>query len=128
MVFKIAVIAAVCCIAALSFKKINESISVLIVISADVIITAFILSHFISAADDISRLFSFTGLNASYLKIMFKCLGISLVAGFAADICEDASYHALSSQIILAGKVSVLLLSLPLFEAVLKMCIGMIKG
>lgn len=128
MIFKIAIIAVVACIAALSFKQTKENVSVLIIIGASVIAAAFIVSELVSAIDDISEIFSYTGLNASYIKILFKCLGISLVATFASDICEDGGYTALSTQIILAGKMAVLMLSLPLFRAVLQMCIGLIKG
>ena len=128
MMFKIVLIACIACIFALSFKKINESVSVAILIAGTVILAVFIITHFVGAFNGMSEMVSATGINSSYLKILFKCLGISFVACIAADICEDAGYTALVSQIMLAGKVSVLLLCLPLFEAVLKMCIGIIRG
>ena len=128
MIFKIVLTACMACIIALSFKRINESVSVAVLIAGTLILAVFIITRFVSAFNGMSEMFVFTGLNCAYLKILLKCLGISLVAGIGADICEDAGYTALVSQIMLAGKVSVLLLCLPLFEAVLKMCIGFIKG
>ena len=128
MVFKIALTVCIACIAALSLKKVNATISAAILIACTVIVSALILSHFVSAFDDISALFQISGLNTSYLKILVKCLGISLVAGLAADICEDAGYTSVVSQIMLAGKMSILLLCLPLFRSVLEICIGLIKG
>ena len=128
MIFKIVLTASVSALLALSFKKRHEHISVLIVVAATLMISAFMLSSLMSAFDDVAALFSMSGLNASYLKMLLKCLGISLLASLAGDICEDAGYQSLASQIILAGKMCILLLCLPLYKDVLEICIGLIKG
>ena len=52
-----------------------------------------------------------------YIKIVFKCLGVIYLSQFAADYCKDCGENAIASQVILAGKVSVLVISLPLFKA-----------
>ena len=128
MIFKIALTVCIACMAALGFKKISAGVSVGILVACTLMVAAFVLSHFVGALEDITALFQVSGLNISYLKVLFKCLGISFVAGLAADICEDAGYSALVSQIMLAAKVSVLLLCLPMFRSVLEICVGLIKG
>lgn len=127
MIFKISAIAVITAILALGLKKTNENYAVLVLIAGGIAASAFIVSALINAAGDMSELFSYTGADSTYLKILLKCLGISLITEFAANICEDASYKALSGQILLAGKVAVLAVSLPVFKAVLEMCIGLIK-
>ncbi len=52
-----------------------------------------------------------------YIKIVFKSLGVIYLSQFAADYCKDCGENAIASQVILAGKVSVLVISLPLFKA-----------
>ena len=53
-----------------------------------------------------------------YIKIIFKSLGVTYLAQFAADYCKDCGENAIASQVILAGKISVwLVISLPLFKA-----------
>ncbi|MBE6817994.1 MAG: stage III sporulation protein AD [Ruminococcaceae bacterium] len=128
MIIKIAVLAAVTAIAALSFKRINESVSVIIIIAASVMIAAFILANMVNAIGDFSEIFTYTGMNGTYLKVIIKCLGISLVAELAADICEDAGYTSMAAQIILAGKIAIVMLALPLLKAVLEMSMGLIQA
>ena len=128
MILKIAVLAAVAAIAALSLKKINEGLSIFVLIAASVMIVAFVIANMVNAIGDISEIFAYTGMNATYLKVIIKCLGISLVAEVAADICEDGGYCSLSAQVILAGKIAIIMLALPLLKAVLEMSMGLIQA
>ena len=59
---------------------------------------------------------------------MFKTLGICFLAQFAADSCRDAGESALASKVELAGKISILVLSLPLFEDIAQTALGLIGG
>ena len=43
------------------------------------------------------------------------------MAQFAAEICKDAGYGAVGSQIELFGKVSILFVSMPVLLALLQM-------
>lgn len=51
------------------------------------------------------------------MKILFKMIGITYVADFAAGICKDAGYGAISSQIEFFGKISVLATGTPVLLA-----------
>ena len=53
----------------------------------------------------------------AYVKILFKMIGITYVADFAAGICKDAGYGAISSQIEFFGKISVLATGTPVLLA-----------
>ncbi len=128
MMVKIAVACVVAAIAALSLKRVNEHISLLIVMAASVMVAVFVIANAMNALEDMSAIFNESGLNSSYFKIIAKCLGICLVAQFASDICEDAGYGSLSGQIILAAKIAVVVLSLPLFREVLNISMRLIKG
>lgn len=69
----------------------------------------------------ISDLIEKTDLDESYLRIMFKGLGICYITQIASDCCRDSENSTLATQVEIAGKIAMLVLSLPLFKAVLGM-------
>lgn len=64
----------------------------------------------------IERLYGKTGADSEYLTVMFKAAGICYLTRLASDICKDSGEGTLASQAELAGKIALLVLSLPLFE------------
>lgn len=63
----------------------------------------------------------------SYISLMMKILGISLISQFVVDLCRDSGENALASQTEIASKVLILIMTLPLFEAVINIVIGLLK-
>ena len=52
-----------------------------------------------------------------YLRIIFKSLGVTYLTQFASDYCKDCGENAISSQVLLAGRIAIVVISLPLFKA-----------
>lgn len=61
-----------------------------------------------------------SGLKFAYLEMMGKILGTAFLAGLAADIARDSEQEALAAKIELAGKIIIVVMSLPVLKAVLK--------
>jgi stage III sporulation protein AD len=47
--------------------------------------------------------------------VLIKILGISYICEFSADICKDSGFTAISNQIQIFGKLSILVVSMPIF-------------
>ncbi len=124
---KCVVIAVAACFCALQLKKNNGEYAAAVVIAAGTGIFLFAVSSLSEIAGDISDIFKSTNVDFSYLKIMLKCLGICLLAQFASDTCEDSGYSALGNQILLAGKVLILALSMPMLREILKIITELIN-
>lgn len=128
MIIKLGIIAVAVSVCALSLKKSGESFAVLLLVAGSVIIAIVCVGFSVKIIGEIEDIFTYTGLDFSYFKILLKCLGICLITQFSSDICNDASHTALAGQIILAGKIIIIVISLPIFKSVLEMISGMIKG
>lgn len=61
-----------------------------------------------------------TSLPAAYLEILWKALGICYITGIAGDLCQDCGESALAKTVELWGRLSLVLLSLPLLETLLR--------
>lgn len=71
---------------------------------------------FAGIGDAISEIFSLgesVSIDNALLKILLKALGICLVAQIASDICKDCGESALSTGVELAGKLSIVIMALP---------------
>ena len=60
------------------------------------------------------------GVSSSQIVLLSKAVGISLITELGADFCHDAGESALRTAILLTGKVTILLLSLPLLDPLLR--------
>lgn len=58
--------------------------------------------------------------SGSYLGFLFKAVGITYVCEFCASICKDAGYGAVAGQIEIFGKLSVLMMGIPVLIAVVE--------
>ena len=61
----------------------------------------------------------FTGYG-TYFKLLVKIIGITYLAEFSADLCKDAGANTLASQIELFGKLSILVLCMPIMTSLLE--------
>lgn len=89
-------------------------------LAASILILISIINAATEVMSKIEELVSITGLPDGYIQILFKALGISIITQLAADSCSDAGEKAIASKVELAGKVAILVISLPLFEKLLE--------
>ena len=82
----------------------------------------------LSVLGSITDMLSASGVSGEYTIILIKTLGTCFLAQFAADACRDAGESSLASKVELAGKVAVILMALPLFEAIANTAITLIGG
>lgn len=78
--------------------------------------------------DTAEALFEKLPLSEEYGGILLKGLGVCLLSQTAADICRDAGEGALANKAELTGKITLLALSVPLFERVATLAVSLING
>lgn len=91
-------------------------------------VLVLVLTKAVPALSSIREMLDGSSLPAEYGVILFKALGISLLAQLAADTCRDAGETALAGKAELAGKVGLVMLSLPLFQKIAELAVSLING
>lgn len=109
-------------------KQKNPEYSLLLSLAAGVLILGMIIAAALPLFERIQALFEATGAKAEYVQILFKALGLCFITQIACDACRDLGETAIASKVETAGKLSVLLVSLPLFEKILSIAGGLIGG
>ncbi len=74
----------------------------------------------------VKRLLEESGLGSLYVEILFKALGIALLTSVCANICRECGESSAAAGVELAGKLEILLLSLPLINEILEVAQGLL--
>ena len=124
---QILVLGIVTVIFATVLKKHSGEVSVLLGLSATVILGLFFLKliqPILSFAEELREL---SGLEGDLLEPVVKCMGIGLLSQICVNICTDSGQSAIGKMIEASGCVLCLYLSLPLFRGVLSL-LGALGG
>ncbi len=117
---RIAVIGLATMLLAVQFKNRNTEYGVYIGIAGCLFICFVGLRSLDEIIQTIRTIQGYIQINSAYVSILIKMVGIAYLAEFSANLCKDAGYSAIASQIELVGKLSVLGVSMPVLEALLE--------
>lgn len=125
MIIKISLLGITAAILALTLKKINIQASVMIIITAGIMILFMTYNDLANIVVSFKMLVNSSGIPSDYIALIVKVIGIGYVSEFAAAAIKDLGESALASKIEFAGKVSVMVLALPLFTDLLDLITGL---
>lgn len=124
---KLAVIVVISLLLIIFLKDVKREFALILTIACAVILFISVAEDFFNVFEKIYNLSLGIGNVNSYVSLMLKILGISLISQFVVDLCRDAGENALASQTEIASKVIILVMTLPLFETVINIVIGLLK-
>jgi stage III sporulation protein AD len=124
---KVAGIALCILFSSLLIKSYNKAFATILSISGAILLFLTVsdkIGDVISVLNDLS---SSVSISISYIKLMIKVLGITLIAQFVSDVCRDNGENAIASITEISAKIIVISLVLPLFESVIEIVTGLVK-
>lgn len=103
----------------LFFKDKRGDLSVLVLLSAGVLVFIFSLSQINEIISFLKNIAEKATIDSVYLGVILKIIGIAYLASFASEICKDAGAGSLASKVEFSGKLFILTLAIPILMAVL---------
>ena len=125
-IFKITAFAVTGAILSLVIKEYKPSIAICIVIICSLFLFYEVLeqiNYIFVAASSISSALS---VNHDYVETIIKITGISCISRFGTEICRDAGQNAIAANLELAGKIIIVVLSLPILTSVINLILGLL--
>lgn len=113
MMVRVGLIAIVAIVAAMPLRREKGEFALLIVLAAGMIIFVYALARMRTVIDFLNGLIGRLPVDASYIVPLFKMLGITYVADFAASFCRESGYSSVAGQVELFAKLSIIALSVP---------------
>lgn len=120
-IIKIAVLGIAGVLIAIPLKREKSEYSTFIAITVCICIFFYLLTKVETLLLFVERVEALIPVDSKYVGILVKMVGITYVAEFATNICKDAGYAAIASQIEIFAKLSILVVSVPVLGAFLEM-------
>ena len=114
------IIGVVGAVLAIQLKAGKSEYDIYICVATGVILFAMIIDRLAVFINTLEQITSYIDLDSGYLSTMFKMIGITYIAEFSSGICKDAGYQTLAGQIEIFGKLTILILGLPVLLALLQ--------
>ena len=124
---KIAGIVIISLVLTVFLKGASKEIAIFITIAATVVLLAVVSGEMKEISQTLLDLSSNIDNGKSYIELLIKILGISLLSQFVSDLCSDCGENALASQSETVSKVIILIMIIPLFESVINIVSGLLK-
>ncbi len=104
---------------ALVLKKEAPVFALMLSTALGIILIISLIPKLKSIIDIVKDITLATGDN-SYTAILLKIVGITYIAQFAADICQDAGETALANKAIIAGKILTAFYGMPIIISLIE--------
>lgn len=122
-IFKIFGIGIITCFLAIMVKSIKPEFYIFIVLAGSLLILFLVVKNINIIISNFSNILQRFNIDYSFFIVILKVLGIAYLTEFASSICLDTGNSSLADKIVLAGKVTVLYMSLPIITNLLNLII-----
>ena len=123
----VCIIAVIASVLTLVLRKDRPEISVIIAIAAGTIIIFMVLP----AAEGVAKLFvnisEIAGIGSEYISVIIKSCVIAIVSGVCASTCRDAGNSSLALKLEIAGRITIIVLAMPVINTLLNVILSVIK-
>ncbi len=107
-------------------KEIQPNAAFILVLVASIIIFFQLIEQIRTVILFIESLAMRAAVDSYYLATILKIIGIAYIVEISANLTKDSGLTSLAAKIELAGKIFILLLALPIIQAVIEVIIQFI--
>lgn len=118
-IIKISILGLASVILGLLLKGVKPEYSFYISFGAGILILLLAASKVTYLIESIQKIQSAVPIDAASMGILLKMIGITYISQFTSNICKDAGYSAIASQIELFSKLSIMVISMPVLMGLL---------
>ena len=77
---------------------------------------------------EINNIIAECGVDIKYFSLCVKAVGLAYVSQLGAEILRDAGEGAIASKVEAAGKISILLLTMPVITSFFRLCLKAVNS
>lgn len=118
--FQVAVFCLIAAVLAIMLRQYRPEYAVFVSLACSVLVVLYLLQGVAQVMEEMGELLENAMLPEGLLQVVVKCLGVCVLTELAGQTCRDAGEQAIGAKVELAGKVTLVLVSLPLFERLLR--------
>ena len=96
-------------------------------IMSGVSILLIVFAYISPAIEEMEKLLGHINAETDFSEILIKALGVCYITQIACDSCKDAGETAIAGKLELAGKIAIVILSLPMFTELTDIVLALIS-
>ena len=123
---KIIVLGIILSVLTVLLKNIKPEYSLICVIVGSIILVMYILSGVQSIFEYFKTIVDRTGVDNVMFSTLLKIIGVGYLIEFSASICNDSGNSSIADKIVLAGKILIFSMSLPIITNLFNMVLELI--
>ena len=126
-IMRIIGVAFITAVTAVILKTTKPELSFAVTVTGIIVILLLLVDTLQNTLKIFSAIASVTGVENGLLKILLKIVGVGYITEFGAGILNDFGSHSVADKVVLCGKVTIVMLSLPVIESLLQLVGGFLK-
>lgn len=119
-VMQIGIIGVIGAVLAVRFKGGKTEYGIFMSVAVSIFLFACIVDRLEIFVSTVEQIGSYIDMDAGYLSVMLKMIGVTYIAEFSSGICRDAGYQTIAVQIEIFSKLTILALGMPVLLALLE--------
>ncbi|MGN1208251.1 MAG: SpoIIIAC/SpoIIIAD family protein, partial [Christensenellales bacterium] len=123
-IVKIIIIGVVTSIATVVLKQFKPELSIIVSLAGGVIILISLVNYLGQVVGSFVQIVNKTSLDLGLFSSVLKIVGVGYITEFGANICVDTGNSSIADKVLLAGKIIILCLSLPIINSLLTTIVG----
>lgn len=125
-VLKIVGIAIFSVVIIIILKEQKPEMALILSIATGIGIMFFVIYKMSDVVGILNNLITKSGVNRDFLYIIIKVVGIAYIVEFGKNICVDAGQSSIATKLEMAGKVIIVVLTLPLISSLVNVLTGLV--
>lgn len=101
-------------------KQYRPEYWIYISIIAGIIILMLVIDKITGIINMLTSIANKASINTSFLTILLKITGISIIAEYTISLCKDASETAIANKVDLGSKIIIISMSIPIITSILE--------
>lgn len=126
-ILKVIGLALITTISVIILKQQKPEIAVIVGVAGSVLIFFYLVDMISDVFGLFETVVSKTNIDSELFIVLIKIIGIGYITEFSANICSDSGNSAIASKIILAGKLTIFLLSVPIIISLIELIVGLLQ-
>lgn len=126
-IVRIALIGIVAGVLVVTIKQKQPEIALQVSIIAGLIIFIYVLDYIVIAISYVKDLVNRYNIPYESIMVVLKIIGIAYICEFAVQILKDTGENSLANKVEIAGRVFIVVLSLPVLSSFMNMVLGMLE-
>ena len=107
-------------------KNYRPEMALVLSIFTGIGIMLYAISKMSSVINVLNDLVSKSGVNTDFLLIIIKVIGIAYIVEFGKNVCIDAGQSSIATKLEMAGKVVIVVLTIPLISSLVNVLVGLV--